>query len=63
MKRASELQPGDRIRLEYGDYNNFVNFTVNEVREQGACVLVSCIAGPIQERFPMRKEELVEVLE
>lgn len=39
-KKASELKIGDVIRFEYGDYDNWIECTVNEVEAEGNTVSV-----------------------
>lgn len=60
---ASELQSGQIIRIEYGDYDNWVNFTVDSIEIADDRVYVKCRSGTIIPEFPFSANELLEVVE
>lgn len=62
-KRVKELKAGDIIRLEYGTYDNFVNFTLDDVIHDGDSIKVKCHCGYIEERFTFHADKCVEVIE
>ena len=55
--KVKELVPGQVIRVEYGDYENWVNFQVDVERY----INVDCHAGGIHTTLAMEPEEMVEV--
>lgn len=62
LKQVKDLTPGDVIRLEYGMYDNFVDFLVDEVALERNGYKVKCHRGCVEEQFTFRVEEEVEVL-
>lgn len=60
--RARELKAGQMIRVEYGDYDNWVEFHVDAVSQDGKYIDVECHAGGIHTTLAMRPEEFVEVV-
>lgn len=60
---AAELEPGQVIRVEYGDYGNWVDFTVDGTEEAPKGVRVRCHNGRIESVFVFEKDEAVEVKE
>ena len=61
--KAKELVTGQVIRVEYGDYGNWVNFQVDVVKPAGRYINVDCHAGGVQTTLAMEPEEIVEVNE
>ena len=63
LKKASDIKPGDIIRIEYGNYNNWVRFTVDDITLKNEdAATVSCHAGNISEKFDMQPDSIVEVV-
>ena len=60
--RAKELKTGQTIRVEYGDYDNWKKFTIDEVHVFEKMILTKCHAGEDKEDFSWRPEEFVEVM-
>lgn len=60
--KVSELKTGQVINIQYGDYDNWVKFTVDEVIPFEKMVTVRCHAGVIQTDFSWKTEEEVEVV-
>ena len=52
---------GQVIRVEYGDYENWVNFQVDAVKPVERYINVDCHAGGIHTTLAMEPEEMVEV--
>lgn len=63
LKNIKDIKVGDVLRIEYGTYDNFVNFTVDEIVQEDDSFKAKCHRGYIEERFSFRPEEEVEVLE
>ncbi len=65
MKKVNvaELEPGQVIRVEYGDYGNWVNFTVDGAQDAPNGIRVKCHTGQIEQVFMFKKNEMVEVKE
>jgi hypothetical protein len=61
--KVKELVPGQVIRVEYGDYENWVNFQVDAVKPAERYINVGCHAGGIHTTLAMEPEEMVEVRE
>jgi len=59
-KKAKELVVGDVIRIEYGDYDNFVNFEVDEVINKGNKTEVKCHKGRVENMFCFDAEQEME---
>lgn len=65
MVKARDLQPGQVIRLEYGDYGNWRKFCVDTVRLFDKMVSVdvhSCSCDTIKTDLAFRLDEDVEVV-
>lgn len=60
MRQAKDLKAGDVIKVEYGDYGNWVRFAVDEVHRFEKMVTVKCHSGEIPQDFSYRPEEEVE---
>lgn len=47
IKTAQTIQPGDIIRCEYGDYNNYCNFVFVDCKPDGrnTCITVHYIGS------------------
>lgn len=58
---ATDLKPGQVIRIEYGDYDNWMDFTVDAVEEAPKGIRVKCHKGRIEQSFLFKKSEIVEV--
>ena len=61
--KVKELVPGQVIRVEYGDYENWVNFQVDAVKPDGRYINVDCHAGSIYTTLALEPEEIVEIVE
>lgn len=61
MIKASELKPGQTVRVEYGDYGNYARFQIDEVHVFEKMTVVKCHAGDIQANLAWQNEEMVEV--
>ena len=61
--KVKELVLGQVIRVEYGDYENWVNFQVDAVKPAGRYIHVDCHAGGVHTTLAMEPEEIVEVVE
>ena len=61
--KVKELVPGQVIRVEYGDYENWVNFQVDAVKPDGRYINVDCHAGSYIQPWRWSREEIVEVVE
>ncbi len=61
--KAKELISGQTIRVEYGDYENWVNFQVDAVKPAERYINVDCHAGGVHTTLAMEPEEMVEVRE
>lgn len=61
--KAKELISGQTIRVEYGDYGNWVKFQVDAVKPDGRYINVDCHAGGVHTTLAMEPEEMVEVNE
>ena len=64
--KARELQPGQVIRVEYGDYGNWQKFCVEKVRPSGSKVVADvCSSGgySFKTDFSFRMDEEVDVVE
>lgn len=59
-KKAKELVVGDVIRIEYGDYDNFVNFEVDEVVNKENKTEVKCHKGRVENTFCFDAEQEME---
>lgn len=62
-KKAKELVVGDVIRIEYGDYGNFVNFEVDEVINKGDKTEVKCHKNGIENAFVFGSEQEMECVQ
>lgn len=60
--RAEELKAGQTIRVEYGDYDNWRRFVIDEVHGFENMVLTKCHDGAGMTDLSWRPEELVEVI-
>ena len=61
--KAKELISGQTIRVEYGDYGNWVKFQIDAVKPDGRYINVDCHAGGVHTTMAMEPEEMVEVNE
>lgn len=61
-KKAKELVVGDVIRIEYGDYDNFVNFEVDEVINKGNKTEVRCHKARVENMFCFDAEQEMECM-
>lgn len=61
--RADKLQKGQRIRIEYGDYGNWMGIMVEEVRRFRHMVVATFHIGAVQSDVSFQPDEQVEVLE
>lgn len=61
--KAKELISGQTIRVEYGDYGNWVKFQIDAVKPDGRYIDVDCHAGGVHTTLAMEPEEMVEVNE
>ena len=61
--KAKELISGQTIRVEYGDYGNWVKFQIDAVKPDGRDINVDCHAGSIYTTLALEPEEIVEVVE
>lgn len=59
---AKDLKPGQIIRVEYGSYGNFVNFTVEDV-ETGDIVVVHGKSDIGKETLAFTNKEFIEIKE
>lgn len=59
---ATELKPGQVIRVEYGCPDNWVDFTVDRIHHFENMVTVKCHHGSIVENIGCAIHELVEVV-
>lgn len=62
MRQVKDLQAGQIISIQYGDYDNWVKFTVDEVVTDHKRMTVRCHAGAVQTDFSWKPEEEVEVV-
>lgn len=62
IKQVKDLQAGQIINIQYGDYDNWVKFMVDEVIPDNKKVTVRCHAGAVQADFSWKPEEEVEVV-
>lgn len=60
--KARELMPGQMIRVEYGDYDNWVNFQIEAIKADERYIYADCRKGSRKETLVMKPEEKVEVL-
>ena len=63
MLEVKGLQEGQIINIQYGDYDNWVKFTVDEVIPFEKMVTVRCHTGAIEANFSWKPDEVVEVVE
>lgn len=66
MIKSKDLQPGQVIRVEYGDYGNWQKFCVEKVRPSGSKVVADvCSSGgySFKTDFSFRMDEEVDVVE
>ena len=61
--KASELQQGQRIHIEYGDYGNWVDLTIDEIHYIQRMAVVMFHLGSIRSDVSFRPDEQVEVLQ
>lgn len=63
-KKAQELQAGDVVRIEYGDYGNMVDFVVDKAEPygDGDRMIVSCHTDRIHTGFVMDRTEETEIV-
>ena len=65
MIKAKDLQPGQVIRVEYGDYGNCQKFCVEAIKRTESRLVTyvhSCDCSPIKTDFSFRLDEEVEVI-
>lgn len=62
IRQAKDLQAGQIINIQYGDYDNWVKFAVDEVVPGIKKVTIRCHAGAVQTDFFWKPEEEVEVV-
>lgn len=60
--KANELKVGHVIRLEYGDYENFVNFKVTEVFQTEKEISISAESQIEDRTFSFCPESLVYIV-
>lgn len=62
--RAMDLKPGQIIRIEYGDYDNWVNFVIDGIVSNGKHVDVQCHreGAGWENEFSWKGEALLEVV-
>ncbi len=60
--KAKELAVGQQIQVEYGDYDNWVNFQIDGIRTDEKYIKVDCHVNTIHTTLVMKPEEMVEVL-
>ena len=63
--KAKDLQPGQVIRVEYGDYGNWQKFSVEAIKRTESRLVAyvhSCGCSPIKTDFSFRLDEEVEVI-
>lgn len=63
--KANELQPGQVIRVEYGDYGNWQQFSVEKVQvleNKVVADVCSCSYSSIKMALVFRPNEEVEVV-
>ena len=63
IKQALELKTGDVVRVEYGDYDNWVNFMVDRVERLEKMVCAKCHYGEIVSELCFDLNEKIEVVE
>lgn len=63
MIRASDLQEGQRIHIEYGAACNWVSLTIEKIYRVQNMVMVVSHFGPIKADVSFRPDEEVEVLQ
>ena len=54
--KAKELISGQTIRVEYGDYGNWVKFQIDAVKPDGRYIDVDCHAGGVHTTLAMEPE-------
>ena len=59
--KAKELAVGQQIQVEYGDYDNWVDFQIDEIRADEKYIKVDCHTDTIHTTLVMKPEEMVEV--
>ncbi len=62
--KARELQPGQVIRVEYGDYGNWQKFCVEAIKRTESRLVVyvhSCGCNAVKTDFSFQLDEDVEV--
>ena len=60
--KAKELTVGQQIQVEYGDYDNWVDFQIDGIRADEKYIKVDCYTDTIHTTLVMKPEEMVEVL-
>ena len=60
--KAKELTVGQQIQVEYGDYDNWVDFQIDGIRADEKYIKVDCHTDTIHTTLVMKPEEMVEVL-
>lgn len=63
IKQALEIKTGDVLRVEYGDYDNWVNFTIDRVERLEKMICMKGHHGKIVSDLCFGLNEKVEVLE
>lgn len=59
---AEDLQTGQVLRTEYGDYDNWISVTVNEVYVSEYQIIVICGNEHIDTELNFKPNEQVEVI-
>lgn len=59
---AKNLESGQVVRVEYGDYDNWVKFTIDEVHRFEHMVLAKGHTESVKADFSWKLDELVEVV-
>ena len=62
IRQVKDLQAGQIINIQEGDYDNRVKFTVDEVIPDNKRVTVRCHAGAVQTDFSWKPGDEVEVV-
>ena len=61
--KVNELKAGQIIRVEFGDYDNWVHFIVDKVEPEGSRINIYCSKGLLHMNFSYLPDDLVEVVE
>ena len=59
--KAKELTVGQQIQVEYGDYDNWVDFQIDGIRADEKYIKVDRHTDTIHTTLVMKPEEMVEM--